>query len=132
VSGFFVQSALQIPSQDGNTQRLMRNDLLHLFNLDSDDSLEESLRLAMMFKPEVDEATRAYMDMLQLTIDGGEQTQENISQAVQETINAALLTGIRAYRSWIQSQGVDVEHVEERSGKDIPRDFFHSDARWPL
>ncbi len=85
-----------------------------------------------MFKQEVDEATRAYMEMLQITIDSSGHTREEITEMIQEAINAALLTGIRAYRTWIGSQGIDVQAVEKNSGKDIPPDYFHNSARWPL
>lgn len=108
----------------------MPHDLLSFINLDPDDDIQNSLRLALMFKEEVDEATRAYMEMLQLTIDNSSQSQEEVTQMVQEAINAALLTGIRAYRSWIESQGVNVQAVEEKSGKDIPANIFHKEARW--
>ena len=108
----------------------MPHDLLNFINLDPDDDIQNSLRLALMFKDEVDEATRAYMEMLQMTIDQGNQSQEEVTEVVKEAINAALLTGIRAYRSWIQAQGVNVDAVEENSGKDIPHDFFHKEARW--
>ncbi len=108
----------------------MTHELLNFFNLDSDEDIQGSLRLALMFKEEVDEATRAYMEMLQLSIDNSDHTQEEVTQMIQEAINAALLTGIRAYRSWIQNQGINVQAVEENSGKDIPLDFFHKDARW--
>ena len=77
-----------------------------------------------MFKEEVDEATRAYMEMLEITIDNSGQCQEEVTQIVQEAINAALMTGIRAYRGWINSQGIDVQAVEENSGKDIPHWTF--------
>ena len=110
----------------------MTYELLNFINLDPDEDIEMSLRLALMFKEEVDEATRAYMEMLHLTIDHTDQTPDEINQAVREAINAALLTGIRAYRSWILSQGVNVMAVEEDSGKDIPLDFFHQKAVWPL
>ncbi len=110
----------------------MAHELLSFLNLDPDEDIQESLRLALMFKEEVDEATRAYMEMLQITIDNSGHTREEITRMVQEAINAALLTGIRAYRGWIESQGIDVQAVEMNSGKDIPRDFFHKDARWPL
>ena len=110
----------------------MPHDLINLINLDADDNLDESLRLALMFKAEVDEATRAYMEILHLAIENTPGTQEDVTQAVKEAINAALLTGIRAYRAWIESAGIDVETVEKNSGKDIPTDFFHSSARWPL
>ncbi len=110
----------------------MAHELLNFINLDPDEDIQGSLRLALMFKEEVDEATRAYMEMLQITIDGSNHTQEEITQMVQEAINAALLTGIRAYRSWIQSEGINVQAVEENSGKDIPVNFFHKEARWPL
>ncbi len=108
----------------------MPHDLLNFINLDPDDDIQSSLRLALMFKEEVDEATRAYMEMLQLTIENSDQTREEVTQVMQEAIKAALLTGIRAYRSWIQTQGINVEAVEENSGKDIPHDFFHKEARW--
>jgi hypothetical protein len=108
----------------------MPHELLSFINLDPDDDIQNSLRLALMFKEEVDEATRAYMEMLQLTIDHGSQSQEEVTQVVQEAINAALITGIRAYRFWIQKQGVNVQEVEENSGKDIPADFFHKEAHW--
>lgn len=108
----------------------MAHELLNLFNLDPNENIEETLRLALMFKPELDEATRAYMEMLQITIDNHAQSQEDVTRAVKEAISAALLTGIRAYRSWIQSQGVDVQAVEESSGKDIPSDFFHNTGKW--
>jgi len=110
----------------------MPHDLLNFFNLDPDEDIQGSLRLALMFKEEVDEATRAYMEMLQLSIDNSGHTQEEVTQMIQEAINAALLTGIRAYRSWIQTQGINVQAVEENSGKDIPIDFFHKEARWIL
>jgi hypothetical protein len=110
----------------------MAHELLNLYNLDPDEDIQESLRLALMFKDEVDEATRAYMEMLQITIDSGVRGPEETTEAVREAINAALLTGIRAYRSWLQSQGVDVHAVEQNSGKDIPPNLFHKEARWPL
>jgi hypothetical protein len=110
----------------------MAHELLDFYNMDPDEDNQDSLRLSMMFKAEVDEATSAYMEMLQMTIDASDQRPEEINQIVQQAINAALLTGIRAYRSWILSQGVDVRGVEEDSGKDIPPHFFHSNARWPL
>lgn len=110
----------------------MPNELLNLYNLDPNEDLEESLRLALMFKEEVDEATRAYMEILAISIDNGAHSQEDVTQMVQEAINAALLTGIRAYRGWIQSQGINVQAVEENSGKDIPLDFFHKNAKWPM
>ncbi len=108
----------------------MPHDLLSLINLDPDDDIQNSLRLAFMFKDEVDEATRAYMEMLQMSIDNSDHSQEEVTQMVREAINAALLTGIRAYRSWIQTQGINVQAVEENSGKDIPQDFFHKEAHW--
>jgi hypothetical protein len=85
-----------------------------------------------MFKQEVDEATRAYMEMLQLTIDPSRQTVEEVAQIMQQAINAALLTGIRAYRSFLQTQGIDVQEIEANSDRDIPYNFFHTSARWPL
>jgi hypothetical protein len=108
----------------------MPHDLLNFYNLDPDEDIHGSLRLALMFKEEVDEATRAYMEMLQLSIDNSDRSQEEVTQMIQEAITAALLTGIRAYRSWIEAQGINVQAVEENSGKDIPIDFFHKDARW--
>ena len=110
----------------------MPNELLNLYNLDPNEDLEESLRLALMFKEEVDEATRAYMEMLSISIDNSARSQEDVTELVKETINAALLTGIRAYRGWILSQGINVQAVEENSGKDIPPDYFHKDAKWPM
>lgn len=110
----------------------MPHDLLRLFNLNPDEDIQENLRLALMFKDEVDEATRAYMEILQLTIDSSGHSPEEVSQMIREAINAALLTGIRAYRSWVQTQGINVQAVEENSGKDIPRDYFHEKVRWPL
>jgi 2-hydroxy-3-keto-5-methylthiopentenyl-1-phosphate phosphatase len=110
----------------------MAHHLLSFLNLDPDEDIQESLRLALMFKEEVDEATQAYMEMLQITIDNSGHTHEEITEMIQEAINAALLTGIRAYRGWIESQGIDVQAVEVNSGKDIPLDFFHTSARWPL
>ncbi len=110
----------------------MSHDLLNFINLDPDEDIQGSLRLALMFKDEVDEATRAYMEMLQMSIDNSDHSQEEVTQMVREAINAALLTGIRAYRSWIQSQGINVQAVEANSGKDIPPDFFHKEARWLL
>jgi len=110
----------------------MPYDLMNLYNLDPDEDLEESLRLALMFKSEVDDATHAYMEILQIIIDSGAQSSEEITQAVREAINASVLTGIRAYRGWIESQGINVQAVEENSGKDIPSDFFHNNAKWPL
>ncbi len=108
----------------------MSHELLNFYNLDPDDDIQSSLRLALMFKDEVDEATRAYMEMLQISIDSSDHSQEEVTQMIQEAINAALLTGIRAYRSWIQNQGINVQAVEENSGKDIPIDYFHKEARW--
>ena len=108
------------------------HDLLNFFNLDPDDNLDESLRLALMFKEEVDEATSAYMEMLHISIDSSNQNPEEITHLVQEAINAALVTGLRAYRTWIQSQGVDVVSVENSSGKDIPPHIFHPRAQWPM
>jgi hypothetical protein len=109
---------------------IMPHDLLNFYNLDPDEDIQSSLRLALMFKDEVDEATRAYMEMLQISIDSSSHSQEEVTRMVQEAINAALLTGIRAYRFWIQTQGVDVQEVEESSGKDIPIDYFHKEANW--
>jgi hypothetical protein len=108
----------------------MPHDLLNFYNLDPDEDIQGSLRLALMFKEEVEEATRAYMEMLHLSIDNSDHSQEEISRMVQEAINAALLTGIRAYRFWIQNEGIDVHAVEKNSGKDIPLDYFHKEARW--
>ncbi len=108
----------------------MPHDLLSLINLDPDDDIQNSLRLAFMFKDEVDEATRAYMEMLQMTLESSGHSEQEVTQMVREAINAALLTGIRAYRSWIQTQGINVQAVEENSGKDIPQDFFHKEAHW--
>jgi hypothetical protein len=110
----------------------MPYDLLQFYNLDPDDDIEASLRLALMFKEEVDEATRAYMEMLHMTIDRNVHSSEEITQILQEAINAALITGIRTYRSFMAGQGVTVERVEIESGKDIPKDFVHKDVRWPL
>lgn len=110
----------------------MAHELLNLYNLSPDEDPQENLRLALMFKEEVDEATRAYMEMLQITINGSNHSQEEVTQMVQEAINAALLTGIRAYRSWLQTQGINVQAVEENSGRDIPHDYFHKSAKWPL
>jgi hypothetical protein len=110
----------------------MAYDLLNLYNLDPDENMEDNLRLALMFKSEVDEATRAYMEILQITIDNSARNQEDVTQAVKAAINAALLTGIRAYRGWLQEQGIDVQAVEVNSGKDIPPDMFRSNPRWPL
>ncbi len=110
----------------------MTHDLLHFYNLDPDDENQDNLRLALMFKDEVDEATRAYMEILQITIDTSGHTSDEIKQMIREAINAALLTGIRAYRSWIETQGIDVQAVEKNSGKDIPPDYFHHSAQWPL
>ncbi|NLG98474.1 MAG: hypothetical protein GX491_14040 [Chloroflexi bacterium] len=110
----------------------MNYELLNFLNLDPDDDIQGSLRLALMFKEEVDEATRAYMEMIQLSIETSNHSPEEITRVVEEAINAALLTGIRAYRGWIESQGIDVQAVEENSGKDIPRDFFTKTAKWPL
>ncbi len=110
----------------------MPYDLMNFLNLDPDEDIQESLRLAWMFKEEVDEATRAYMEVLQITINSGAGGPEDVNNAVRQAINAALLTGIRAYRSWLKTQGIDVQAVEENSGKDIPHDYFHNNARWPL
>ena len=110
----------------------MAHDLLNFFNLDADENIEESLRLALMFKKEVDEATNAYLEMLELSIDPESTDPEEMARAIREAINAALVTGIRAYRSWIHSQGVDVWSVEAASGKDIPPVAFHPNARWPM
>jgi hypothetical protein len=135
LSGFilFLQTWYALGLYNG-TQKgvfaIMPHELLNFLNLDPDDDLQNSLRLALMFKEEVDEATRAYMEMLQLTIDHGSQSQEEVTQVVQEAINAAVITGIRAYRFWIEKQGVNVQAVEENSGKDIPPDFFHKESHW--
>ena len=110
----------------------MSYELLNLINLDPDESLDESLRLALMFKEEVDEALEAYMEMLQISIDTNHPSPEEVTDMVKEAINAALVTGIRAYRVWIQSQGVDVESIEAATGKDIPLHFFQPKAKWPL
>ena len=110
----------------------MVNNILHFYNLDPDEDIQESLRLALMFKEELDEAVGAYMEMLQLSIENSDQTPEEITNLVQEAINAALVSGIRAYRSFMREQGVKVHEVETYSGKDIPSDFFHPGARWPL
>ena len=108
------------------------NELLNFFNLDSEETLEESLRLAIMFKNEVDEATSGYMEMLHLSIDPMNQSPQEMSKLVQEAINAALVTGMRAYRSWIQSAGVNVRAIEATSGKDIPPVNTHPNVRWPI
>jgi hypothetical protein len=110
----------------------MAHDLMNFYNLDPDENLDESLRLALMFKEEVQEAVHAYMEMLHMSIDSSQPTPEEVNEIVQEAINAALVTGIRAYRTWIQSQGVNVYEVEASSGKDIPPHYFHPNARWPL
>lgn len=108
----------------------MSNELLHFYNLDPEEDIQGSLRLALMFKDEVDEATRAYIEMLQISIEHSDHSAENINALVQQAINAALVTGINAYRVWISTQGIDVQAVEENSGKDIPRDFFHNATHW--
>lgn len=110
----------------------MAYDLLNFYNLDPDENLDESLRMALMFKEEVQEAVQAYMEMLQISIDSSHSSPDQVSDIVQEAINAALVTGIRAYRTWIQSQGVNVYEVEASSGKDIPPHYFNPNARWPL
>jgi hypothetical protein len=137
LSGFivFLQTAKTVllynRSQRG-IPTIMPHDLLNFINRDPDEDIQNSLRLALMFKEEVDEATRAYMEMLQMSLENSDHSQEEVTQLIQEAINAALLTGIRAYRSWIETQGVDVNDVEAKSGKDIPADFFHKEARWLL
>jgi hypothetical protein len=108
------------------------HELLNFYNLDPDENLDESLRIAVMFKAEVDEATDAYMEFLQLSIDTDHHGPDEITRIVEETINAALVTGLRAYRTWMISQGIDVVAVEAASGKDIPPHMFHPNARWPL
>ena len=135
LSGFFIflQSTSAFHLYIDAQRRIsgsMPYELLSLINLDPDEDIQSSLRLALMFKEEVDEATRAYMEMLQITMESSDHSQEEITQMVQETINAAIITGIRAYRSWIQKQGINVQAVEENSGKDIPPDFFHKEAHW--
>lgn len=110
----------------------MAHELMNFYNLDPDDSLDESVRLALMFKEEVQEAAQAYMEMLQISIDTSRPSPAEVTEIVHEAINAALVTGIRAYRTWIQSQGVDVHEVEASSGKDIPPHYFNPNARWPL
>lgn len=110
----------------------MIHSIFNLFDIANDDDLQNNLRLALMFKPEVDEATQAYMEMLQISIDPHTQTAEEISQITQQAINAALITGIRAYRGFLQAQGVDVAQIESNSDRDIPQNFFHTSARWPL
>lgn len=108
------------------------HELLNFFNLDPDDNLDESLRMALMFKDEVDEATNAYMEMLTLSIDTQVHKPHEITEMVEQAINAALITGLRAYRTWIKSQGVDVGSIEASSGKDIPPHVFQPKAQWPL
>lgn len=110
----------------------MPHELINLFNLDPNEDPQENLRLALMFKDEMDEALRGYMEILKMTIDASGRTPEEITQVIREAISAALLTGIRAYRDWIQTEGINVQTVEEYSGKDIPRDYFHDRGRWPL
>ncbi len=110
----------------------MAHDLMHFLNLDPEEDIQETLRLALMFKEEVDEATRAYMEMIHISVDHTDQSPHEVNQVVKEAINAALITGIRAYRSWIESQGVDVQAVEATSGKDIPPDLFHKTNIYPL
>lgn len=110
----------------------MAHDLMNFYNLDPDENLDESLRLALMFKDELQEAVHAYMEMLHMSIDTSRPSPEEVNEIVQEAINAALVTGMRAYRSWILSQGINVYEVEASSGKDIPPHFFHPNARWPL
>ncbi len=61
----------------------MSHELLNFFNLDSDEDIQGSLRLALMFKEEVDEATRGYMEMLQLSIDSSVHSQEEITHMIQ-------------------------------------------------
>lgn len=119
---------LSLEQQEGSTL----NDLMNFFNLDPDETLEESLRLALMFQEEMKEATEAYMEMLELSIDPANQTPEQMTNMVKEAINAALITGLRAYRSWIESSGVDVRAVEISNGKDIPPINFHPGAKWPM
>jgi hypothetical protein len=113
-------------------ERVMASELLDFYNLSTDKDLQESLRLALMFKEEIDEATRAYLEMLQISIDPTVQNADEISQIMRDAINSALLTGIRTYRLWMQSQGIEVKNVEEKSGKDIPLDFFRSSTRYTL
>jgi hypothetical protein len=110
----------------------MASELLNIYNLNTDKDLQESLRLALMFKEEIDQASYAYLEMLQMSIDPSIQSPDEISQIMREAINSALLTGIRTYRLWMQSQGIEVKNVEEMSGKDIPLDFFHNNTRYPL
>ena len=110
----------------------MARELINLMNLNTDEDIQENLRLALMFKDEVDEATRAYMEILQMAIKDGGHTPEEVTQAIREALRAALLTGIRAYRGWIETEGINVKAIEENSGRDIPRDYFHDRVRWPL
>ena len=110
----------------------MARELINLMNLNTDEDIQENLRLALMFKDEVDEATRAYMEILQMAIKDGGHTPEEVTQAIREALRAALLTGIRAYRGWIETEGINVQAIEENSGRDIPRDYFHDRVRWPL
>ncbi len=110
----------------------MANELQNFYNLNTDKDIQESLRLALMFKEEVDEATLAYLEMLHLSIDTSTQSPEEIAKILREAINSAVVTGIRTYRIWLQSQGIEVKTLEEQSGKDIPLDFFHQSARYPL
>lgn len=110
----------------------MAHELMQFLNLDPEEDIQETLRLALMFKEEVDEATRAYMEMLHISVDSTDHSPKEVNEVVQEAINAALITGIRAYRGWIESQGVDVEAVEAASGKDIPPDLFRQTNRYPL
>jgi hypothetical protein len=112
--------------------RFMANELQNFYNLNTDKDIQESLRLALMFKEEVDEATLAYLEMLHLSIDTSTQSPEEIAKILREAINSAVVTGIRTYRIWLQSQGIEVKTLEEQSGKDIPLDFFHQSARYPL
>ncbi len=111
-------------------ERAAVNELLNFFNLDTDETLEESLRLAIMFKSEMDEASQGYLEMLRLTIDPQSQSPAEIEKLVQEAINAALVTGMRAYRSWIQSAGVNVRAIEASTGKDIPPVNIKPNSHW--
>jgi hypothetical protein len=113
-------------------RKSMSSEIMNIYNLTNDNDAQESLRLALMFKEEIDQATYAFIEMLQMSINPSVQGPDEIALILREAINSALVTGIQTYRVWLQAQGIEVKSVEEKSGKDIPLDFFHNRGRYPL
>lgn len=110
----------------------MPGEYLSIYDFGSDRDIQESLRLALMFREEIDGASQAFLEMLLLSVEPTQSSTDELKKLFQEAINSALLTGIRTYRNWLQSEGIDVKAVEMQTGKDIPPDFFQGNTRYPL